>query len=560
MSASTLRPAALALALAATLGAHAAEYRYDGRLDDSGQPANGRYDIELSVFGGETAGKALSPSLTFPGVEVRDGRFRLDFDVPLAVSRETWVQVAVRSSGDASFSTIPGRSKAISAPLIGACWSSTGDAGSNPSTNFLGTTDAKPLVIKTANVQSLRIEPSAGLYDGFPETANVTAGSHLNAITVGADGATISGGGLAYLPNRVTDDFGTVGGGYSNRAGDADFANDTQSASKATVGGGEGNQAASTYATIAGGINNIVNGTAGSVGGGNHNLAVGIASTVAGGTHNTAHGAHAVVGGGNLNCAGGASSWAGGYRSKVRPASSPSGLACSGIPTTGSEAGRRTFLWADSQSADFISSGPNQFLVRADGGFMLNASAVQESYDDVVLRSRETTADADFDMRLATRNGKDVLVYVADGTGSLVFRPNDIGATFDRLQVEGGMGGTAALSNGGTWTNASSRSFKQGFQPVDAEDVLTRVLDLDISRWQYIGSAEGQHMGPVAEDFHAAFGLGRSEKQIATVDADGVALAAIQGLNAKLEAENAALRGELEALRRLVESRLNAEH
>ncbi|MCC6559980.1 MAG: hypothetical protein IT478_01375, partial [Xanthomonadales bacterium] len=353
------------------------------------------------MFGGETAGKALSPSLTFPGVEVRDGRFRLDFDVPLAGSRETWVQVAVRSSGDASFSTIPGRSKAISAPLIGACWSSTGDAGSNPSTNFLGTTDAQPFVIKTGNAQSLRIEPSAGLYDGFPETANVTAGSHLNAITVGADGATISGGGLAYLPNRVTDDFGTVGGGYSNRAGDADFANDTQSASKATVGGGEGNLAASTYATIAGGINNIVNGTAGSVGGGNHNLAVGIASTVAGGTHNTAHGAHAVVGGGNLTCAGGASSWAGGYRAKVRPASSPSGLACSGIPTTGSEGDRGTFLWADSQSADFISSGPNQFLVRADGGFMLNASAVQESYDDVVLRSRETTADADFDMRLA---------------------------------------------------------------------------------------------------------------------------------------------------------------
>ncbi len=137
MSASTLRPAAFVLALVAVLGARAAEYRYDGRLDDFGQPANGRYDIELSVFGGETAGKALSSALTFPGVEVRDGRFQLDFEVPLAGSRETWVQLAVRAIGEPAFSAIPGRSKAISAPLIGACWSSTGDrAATRPRTSL----------------------------------------------------------------------------------------------------------------------------------------------------------------------------------------------------------------------------------------------------------------------------------------------------------------------------------------------------------------------------------------------------------------------------------------
>jgi trimeric autotransporter adhesin len=44
-----------------------------------------------------------------------------------------------------------------------------------------------------------------------------------------------------------------------------------------------------------------------------------------------------------------------------------------------------------------------------------------------------------------------------------------------------------------------------------------------------------QHVGPMAQDFHAAFGVGPDDKHIATVDADGVALAAIQGLNQKLE-------------------------
>jgi len=57
-----------------------------------------------------------------------------------------------------------------------------------------------------------------------------------------------------------------------------------------------------------------------------------------------------------------------------------------------------------------------------------------------------------------------------------------------------------------------------------------------------------RHLGPTAQDFHAAFGLGESERTIATVDADGVALAAIQGLNQKLESE---LRVKEERLRTL---------
>ena len=50
----------------------------------------------------------------------------------------------------------------------------------------------------------------------------------------------------------------------------------------------------------------------------------------------------------------------------------------------------------------------------------------------------------------------------------------------------------------------------------------------------------------MAQDFRAAFGLGESERTITTVDADGVALAAIQGLNRKVEEENQALRGALD--------------
>ena len=66
-------------------------------------------------------------------------------------------------------------------------------------------------------------------------------------------------------------------------------------------------------------------------------------------------------------------------------------------------------------------------------------------------------------------------------------------------------------------------------------------------------SSDLEHIGPMAQDFHAAFGVGADDKHIATVDADGVALAAIQGLNQKVEGEVTALRAENAALKQRLE-------
>ena len=71
--------------------------------------------------------------------------------------------------------------------------------------------------------------------------------------------------------------------------------------------------------------------------------------------------------------------------------------------------------------------------------------------------------------------------------------------------------------------------------------------------WSYRASPEVRHVGPTAQDFRAAFGLGNDDKSIATVDADGVALAAIQGLNAKLEAKIAEQAREIAELNHVVE-------
>ena len=90
---------------------------------------------------------------------------------------------------------------------------------------------------------------------------------------------------------------------------------------------------------------------------------------------------------------------------------------------------------------------------------------------------------------------------------------------------------------------------KEGFTAFAPGDVLDKVAALPISQWKYKVEPDGiKHLGPVAQDFHAAFGLGDSDRAIGSVDESGVALAAIQGLNQKLEQENAAMKRENKAL------------
>src|SRR5690349_19588332 len=90
----------------------------------------------------------------------------------------------------------------------------------------------------------------------------------------------------------------------------------------------------------------------------------------------------------------------------------------------------------------------------------------------------------------------------------------------------------AYLSSGGTWINASSRDLKTNFAAVNARETLKQVLKLPIQTWNYkTENASVRHMGAMSQDFAAAFKLGDNERSISTVDADGVALAAIQGLN-----------------------------
>lgn len=108
----------------------------------------------------------------------------------------------------------------------------------------------------------------------------------------------------------------------------------------------------------------------------------------------------------------------------------------------------------------------------------------------------------------------------------------------------------------------SDRSLKEGFAPVDSSDVLARIAALPIESWSYAGGDGAVHIGPMAQDFAAAFGVGEDNRRIDAVDAAGVSLAAIKGLLTMVEERDARVRTlqiQVEALSARLEALENAQ-
>jgi hypothetical protein len=97
-------------------------------------------------------------------------------------------------------------------------------------------------------------------------------------------------------------------------------------------------------------------------------------------------------------------------------------------------------------------------------------------------------------------------------------------------------------AGGGSWSSLSDRAAKRGFSPVDRRTLLRRLDRVPITRWGYKAQAPYPRSRPTAQDFRAAFGLGEDARHIDTIDSEGVALAAIQGLYRQNRALNARVR------------------
>lgn len=454
-------------------------------------------------------------------------------------------------------------------------WKTTGNAGATPGTNFIGTTDNQAFEIKVNNTRAIRIEPTNYAPNiTFGDPSNVAGGT-------GVTGATVSGGGLARAncwdlatntatrscANKVTAGYSFVGGGYSNFAsGDVSTIgggyNNTTSGGISTICGGNLNTASGVYSFIGGGYSNTVSDNSSTISGGLWNTA-GYRGTVGGGGWNHANGQYSTISGGDWNTANGLYSTicggAGNYTS------GDYGFAC-GRNAYANNTG--SFVWADSNNGGselaFHSNANDEFAVRARGGVRL-VTAIAPDRTFAINSNGDVGIDpaASLNFGSTTRQminlwGSVYGIGVQAYTG--YFRTDGDFAWYKQgvhSDAAGDAGGgttlmkltTAGLTVNGTFVSASDRNKKENFEEIDARQILEKVANLPIQHWNYKDDNEKtRHIGPMAQDFYAAFGVGADDRHIATVDADGIALAAIKAL----KAENDALKERLERVEKLL--------
>ena len=289
-------------------------------------------------------------------------------------------------------------------------------------------------------------------------------------------GAAIAGG----AANSAGTNYAFIGGGQTNVVSGfgavvVGGGLNLASGALAFLGGGYSNAASGYASAVGGGVLNAASGTNAFVGGGYGNLATNTEASIVGGEYNGAYGVVSAVGGGYANLASG-------YAATV-----PGGYGnlASGAYSFAGGAGAgatnySSFVWADAATNNvFYSTANNSFSVRASGGVRFFANAA--------------------------------------GTVGVQLAPG-----------------------GNTFSAASDRNLKENFQPVDVRAVLDRLVATPVTEWNLISQDPAiRHIGPMAQDFKASFGVGEDERHISTTDADGVAFAAIQGLNQVVQEKDA---------------------
>ncbi|MGH8014929.1 MAG: tail fiber domain-containing protein, partial [Candidatus Zixiibacteriota bacterium] len=266
------------------------------------------------------------------------------------------------------------------------------------------------------------------------------------------------------------------------------------SSASATTVFGVNNTADGDTSTISGGTANTTSGDFASIGGGQNNNASGNYGHLGGGLAHNVGGAFATISGGNANTADG--------NYATIPGGNSNTAAGAFSFAAGSDANALhdgSFVWNDATGQPLYSRRSNQFSVRASGGFRILSNDDDDDDDD-----------------------KASGVFLTPGNSA--------------------------------WSSLSNRAAKSEIRAINVEELLEKLATMPITKWKYIAEeSQADHIGPMSQDFYSAFGLGDDNKRISTIDADGVALAAIQALHK----QNLELKRELEELRKQVKELSN---
>lgn len=384
-------------------------------------------------------------------------------------------------------------------------WSLTGTAGTTAGVNFIGTTDNKPLELRANNMMALKLIPS----------------QWGSSVVIGGGGATATGA------TAISMGYGTSASGAAAVAlGEATTASGWESTAL-----GERTRASGDYATAMGNSTSATNSCATAIG--TNTLAGGVASTAMG--RNTKALGSSSVAMGLWSTASGANSLADGY-SCAATGSSSVALGYYSYADHG-----YSFVWNDGSSGvlgDIHTTGDNQFIIGASGGVGIGA-APGDALLDIQGNMRVNKHDLYF--REGTDRNHGLGWYGAgklfgtispDGPVLYGYSGGGLGTLTGGSQLALQWFGNGNVVVRGTLSQSSDRNVKTDFSPVNPHEVLDKVAALQVQSWRYKAETSGtRHLGPVSQDFYAAFGLGEDDRHITTVDEGGVALAAIQGLN-----------------------------
>jgi hypothetical protein len=574
------------LSFAASSPAQGTTFTYQGRLDSDGNVAAGMYDLRFTIYDSAGGDGVVAGPLTNSPTTVSNGLFTvtLDFGPGVFTGAERWLEIGVRSSGAGAFQPLAPRQRftatpyAITAGGVSGTISSTAlpSGGPWPLTSSL-LVAGETLVIDPVN-QRVGIGTATPFQPleivGAAEAMVVAKNSLATGFAAGVWGQTASTTGRA-LQGYATATTGTTYGLHAQNdssSGQGVFGFATAPAG--TTFGVRGRVISDEgYAGYFEGGRNYFEGRVGigvtngfgtlEVQGSDEmalvarnyraaDFAVGLLSE----TYSLLS-SRAVVGyalgntGNNMGVVGQSDS------------SSGHGVFGLALADNGTTYGVRGRVFSDQGYAGYFEGGQNYFERHVGLGTLLPAARLHlyGTENPVVLRLQSTGTPGLGRIEFVSNPQGDgnewrpAFIQSTDAggfTGGLAFYVNGTGAgnkfaANEVMRIQNGRVGIgtnspttllqvgAATCNGTTWANASDRDLKENFEPVHPAAVLAQVLALPIARWNYKQDTAARHLGPMAQDFRAAFGLGGDDKAIATVDADGVALAAIQGLNQKVE-------------------------
>ena len=187
------------------------------------------------------------------------------------------------------------------------------------------------------------------------------------------------------------------------------------------------------------------------------------------------------------------------------------------------------------------------------------ADAAIGSSNSVKVLVRNTASNVGNREMFEIRNNGGAFFIVKDDSTNSSYSFANFGGDFIISQqqnpgVEFRLTQTGNLTISGTLTQSSSRYVKDNIEALDGREILAKVVDLPLAKWSYQGQ-DARHLGPMAEDFHASFGLGDTDKGLTTIDVSGVALASIKGLHEMVQEKDeriVELEERIQALEKLV--------